>query len=188
MEEFLLWRSRNKSDWYPWGGGLISGLTQWVKDPAVAVLWCRSQTWLGSGVAVAVAWGGSCSSNSTRNLGTSLGVAQKKKKKKWKSTNKWNVNTVIFKKRRFGVPGPEIKPAPEQSLESPQWQHQIFNLLCHKRSPIIKNFKWSKYWVFSTLKIAEYLSISFFSFVGKQSWKPSNLPQICYPAINHSLS
>ena len=27
---------------------LIPGLTQWVKDPA---LWCRSQTWLGSGVA-----------------------------------------------------------------------------------------------------------------------------------------
>ena len=33
-------------------------------------LWCRSQMWLGSGVAVAVA--GSCSSDSTPGLGTSI--------------------------------------------------------------------------------------------------------------------
>ena len=32
--------------------GSIPGLTQWVKDPAL--LWCKSQTRLGSGVAVAV--------------------------------------------------------------------------------------------------------------------------------------
>ena len=36
--------------------GSIPGLVQWVKDPAVSCeLWCRSQTRLGSGVAVAVA-------------------------------------------------------------------------------------------------------------------------------------
>ena len=33
--------------------GLIPGLTQWVKDPVL--LWCRSQTRLRSGVAVAYA-------------------------------------------------------------------------------------------------------------------------------------
>ena len=33
--------------------GLIPVLTQWVKDQALQ--WGRSQTWLGSGVAVAVA-------------------------------------------------------------------------------------------------------------------------------------
>ena len=31
--------------------GLILGPTQWVKDPA---LQCRSQTWLGSGISVAL--------------------------------------------------------------------------------------------------------------------------------------
>ena len=35
--------------------GSIPGLAQWVKDPACHELWCRSQTQLGSGVAVAVA-------------------------------------------------------------------------------------------------------------------------------------
>ena len=34
--------------------GSIPGLSWWVKDPACHELWCRSQTWLGSGVAVAV--------------------------------------------------------------------------------------------------------------------------------------
>ena len=35
--------------------GLIPSLAQWVKDPACYELWRRSQTWLGSHVAVAVA-------------------------------------------------------------------------------------------------------------------------------------
>ena len=34
--------------------GLIPGLAQWVKDLALPGLWYRAQTWLGSGVAVAV--------------------------------------------------------------------------------------------------------------------------------------
>ena len=33
----------------------IPGLAQWAKDLALLWLWCRSQMWLGSGVAVAVA-------------------------------------------------------------------------------------------------------------------------------------
>ena len=47
-------------------------------------LWCRSQTWLRSCVAVAVAVAGSHSSNSTPNLGTSIchGGGPKKTKKK----------------------------------------------------------------------------------------------------------
>ena len=36
------------------GAGSIPGLTQWVKDPGCCELWCRSQMWLGSGIAVAV--------------------------------------------------------------------------------------------------------------------------------------
>ena len=35
--------------------GSIPGLAQWVNDPACSELWCRSQTWLGSRVAVALA-------------------------------------------------------------------------------------------------------------------------------------
>ena len=35
--------------------GLIPGLAQWVKNPALHELWCRSLAWLRSGIAVAVA-------------------------------------------------------------------------------------------------------------------------------------
>lgn len=34
--------------------GSIADLAQWVKDPALSELWCRSQTWLGSYVAMTV--------------------------------------------------------------------------------------------------------------------------------------
>ena len=34
--------------------GSIPGLAQWVKDLALPELWCSSQTWLGSCVAVAL--------------------------------------------------------------------------------------------------------------------------------------
>ena len=50
LQEFLSWRSGNESDQEPWG----SGFDQWVKDPCCRELWCRSQTWLGSYVALAV--------------------------------------------------------------------------------------------------------------------------------------
>ena len=57
--------------------GSIPGLAQWVQ--LCHGLWCRSQTWLGSCVAVA----GSCSSNSTPNLGILYAAyaALKRKKK-----------------------------------------------------------------------------------------------------------
>ena len=35
-------------------GGSIPGLPQWAKDPVLPWLWCRLQTWLGSGIAVAL--------------------------------------------------------------------------------------------------------------------------------------
>ena len=45
--------------------------------------WCRSQTWLGSAVAVAMAWAGSCSSDSAPlawELPYAAGAAIKRKK------------------------------------------------------------------------------------------------------------
>ena len=64
--------------------GSTPGLTQWVKDPALHELWCRSQTWLGYGVAVTVAVAGSYSPDPTPSLGTSIcrGCSPKKRKKK----------------------------------------------------------------------------------------------------------
>ena len=52
--------------------GLIPGLAQWVKDPVLRELWCRSQMWLRSCVAVAVAQAGGYSSDSTPSLGISI--------------------------------------------------------------------------------------------------------------------
>ena len=49
---------------------LLSGLRIW-RCPE---LWCRSQTRLGSGVAVAVAWARSCRSELTRRLETSISL------------------------------------------------------------------------------------------------------------------
>ena len=59
--------------------GSIPGLAQWVKDPLSGLRirccrepWCRSQTQLGSGIAVALAQAGGTSSDQTPNLGTSI--------------------------------------------------------------------------------------------------------------------
>ena len=66
--------------------GSIPGLTQWVKDPALHELWCRSQTRLGSHIAVAVVQTGSRGFDSTLvwELPYASGAALKSKKKKKK--------------------------------------------------------------------------------------------------------
>ena len=74
--------------------GLIPGLTHRVKDPAL--LW--SKTWLGSRVAVAVAYVSGYSSDLTPSLGTSIchkcGPPKKPEQtKKYLKTN--NENTTI---------------------------------------------------------------------------------------------
>src|SRR5512134_2112105 len=64
---------------------LLSGLRIW----RCRELWCRLQTQLGSHVAVSVMQDGSCSSNSTPSLGTSIchRCSPKKFKKKKKSND-----------------------------------------------------------------------------------------------------
>ena len=46
----------------------LSGLRIWCCHEQ----WCRLQMWLRSRIVVAVAWAGSCSSDSTPSLGTSI--------------------------------------------------------------------------------------------------------------------
>ena len=63
----------------------LSGLRIWRCHE----MWCGLHTWLGSGVAVAEVWAGSCSSDSTLSLGTSIchRFSLKKKRKKKKNPN-----------------------------------------------------------------------------------------------------
>ena len=69
------------------GADLIPGLAQWWEIQCRHELWCRSQTQLGSGIVVAVVQVGSCSSDSTPSLETSIchGCGPKKKKKFFKN-------------------------------------------------------------------------------------------------------
>ena len=64
--------------------GLIPDLAQWVKGLTLPELWCRSQTWLRSGVAMAMTLASSCSSDLTSTLGLpyAVGAALKRPKKK----------------------------------------------------------------------------------------------------------
>ena len=65
---------------------LLSGLSIWRCHE----LWCRSQTQLRCCIAVAVAQAGSCNSDSTPSLGTSIchGCSPKRQKKKRKKKSK----------------------------------------------------------------------------------------------------
>ena len=65
--------------------GLIPSLTQWIKDLALREMWCRSLTWLRSGVAEAVVY----SSDWTSSLGTSTCCACGPKKTKEEKRKKW---------------------------------------------------------------------------------------------------
>ena len=73
----------------------LSGLRIW----RYCELWCKSQMWLGSCTAVAVAWAGGYSSDWTSTLGTSIclgcGPKKTKKKKNKKTKNKKNIKKKL---------------------------------------------------------------------------------------------
>ena len=74
---------------------LLSGLRIWH----CCELWCRSQIWLRSRVAVALAQAGSYSSDSTPSLGTSICRRCSPKSKKTKA-QKWQKDKKRKKKRK----------------------------------------------------------------------------------------
>ena len=84
-----------------WDGSLAS-LSE-LRIRCCHELWCRLQMRLGSGIAVALAWSGSCGFDSTPCLGTSTcneysPEKQKKKKKKKKKGGKDTINEKKSKK------------------------------------------------------------------------------------------
>ena len=71
--------------------------------------------WLGPGIAVAVAWAGSYSSNSPPSLRTSIYCGCSPKKTKNKKTNK---KKKLGKRRQTRDPGPELAPCAECTVEA----------------------------------------------------------------------
>ena len=67
VAQWLTNLTRNHEVW-----GSIPGLLSGLRIYCCHELWCRSQTCLGSRVAVALAWAGGYSSNSTPSLATSI--------------------------------------------------------------------------------------------------------------------
>ena len=107
LEKLSKWSSchgsaeRNLTSIHEDKGSIIPGLAQWVKEIwRCREPWCRWQTWLGSGAAVAVLSASGYSSHWTPNLGTSIcrGYSPKKTKRKEKENviEKKLCQTVMF--------------------------------------------------------------------------------------------
>ena len=69
-EEFPSWLSSSKTSYYPWSWVQSLASVSGLRIQHCCELWCGSRMWVRSRVAVAVAQTGSCSSDSTSNLGT----------------------------------------------------------------------------------------------------------------------
>ena len=115
----------------------LSGLRIWPRGE----LWCRSQTWLGSGVAVAVVQAGNYSSDLTPSLGTSicLGCSPKKTKKKKKIAcqSKKELIHVYFINKSI------IKFIKHSFLSQIKW-HQYLHLCSPTLDAEITLWKWFK--------------------------------------------
>ena len=87
-----------------WSPASLSGL----RIQRCGELLCRSQMQLRSGVAMAVAYGGSCSSSSTSSLGTSIccrcGLRQKRKKAQMiQSIRMWRKRNTAHSRKTVSV-------------------------------------------------------------------------------------
>ena len=104
-DEVPLWRSRRNlisMKIRVWSLALLSGL----KTQRCCELWCRSQMQLGSGIAMAMAVSGNCSSDSIPCLVTFKchGCGHKKKKKKdWKWKDEGKINHANRNEKRVWV-------------------------------------------------------------------------------------
>ena len=102
--------------------GSIPGPAQWVKDLDRCGLWCRSQMQVGSGVAGAVGWAGSCSSSSTPNLGAFICLrfsAKKTKRKRSSTVAQWG------KDRALSLLWCRFDPWPGNFLTPSEWPEEF---------------------------------------------------------------
>ena len=76
--------------------GLIPGLLSGVRIRHCPGVWCSSQTWLESGVAVAVVYAGGYSSDSTPSVGTSICHRYGPKKRQETQTNKQKTPAIAL--------------------------------------------------------------------------------------------
>ena len=106
--------------------GSVPGLAQLVKDLYCCELWCRLQMWVRSGVPMAVA--GSCSSDLTPSLGTSIccGCCSAKKPKKKKEGSVLDLKVLRSQDRgSFCPPGHQLDEIFNLSVNKAQLRKNI---------------------------------------------------------------
>ena len=125
----------NKPNQDPWGRGVrslasLSGL----RSRRCRELWCRSQTWLRSHIAVPVAYAGSYSSNLTPSLATSICHEynpKKTRKKSWEQVEENSLCQAVVKLEHLYSPAlwlsPRMQLTPETSSQSFRFRLELYS-------------------------------------------------------------